>query len=73
MGGRVFVEGGANFAYVPRIKEVAEANSGKRSVPYSPCYTHLKGIGATEWSGEVSNALEHLGLDAVFNNSITSF
>jgi hypothetical protein len=29
VGGRAFVEGGANFAYVPRIKEVAEGNLGK--------------------------------------------
>jgi hypothetical protein len=73
VGGRAFVEGGASFVYVPRIKEVAEGNLGKRSVPYSPCYTHPKGIGAIEWSGEVSNAPEHLGLDVVFNNNITSF
>ena len=33
VGGRAFVEGGANFAYVPRIQEVAKPNldEAKRS------------------------------------------
>jgi len=47
-GGRVFVEGDVNFAYVSRIKEVAEGNSGERSILSAVSRTP-KGHERSEW------------------------